>query len=145
MKISETHKNFPCGAKGRLVIRNDADEVIDTIFTPVQAARRYCERNPDSPEGVRFAAALAVATGVSGEAPVLSVPIPVELTGKNPANTALMSAQRKLSALYAAALSVDPVHALNGIKTSRGNKYLNTCDDYKQQLLAYFAERGEVG
>jgi hypothetical protein len=144
MKISETHKNFPCGAKGRLVIRDDAGEVIATIFTPVQKARRYCEANPDTQQGREFRDAMHRYAGTGPYAPTeeaappVAIPPMPSLTGMNPANTALISAQRKLVKLHEAALGSDPVAAVQAIKTSRGNKYLNTCDDYRQALLEHF-------
>ena len=170
MKITETHKNFEGGMKGRLTIYNDAGEVLDTIYTPAQKARAYCEKNQQTDAGIRFAVAVAKAESqtnvpagpslVSADvdralvgavalpvpmteavAKVMSsVPAPPELTGKNPTNTALISARVKLSKLYAAALGCDPLPALAQIKTSRGNKYLNTCDDYRTLLLAHFSK-----
>ena len=180
MKITETHKNFPCGSKGRLTVTADSGEVLLVVFTPVQKARKFCEANPETPEGVAFAQAMVdanradlktrleeleelVADTVGSEhehaitsllqfqnenaielaalraasAPV-AVPAPPVLAGANPENTALISAQRKLMKLYEAALGSDPVAALEAIRTSRGNKYLNTCDDYRLALLAHF-------
>jgi hypothetical protein len=147
MKITETHKNFEGGAKGRVTVCDDAGTVIDAIYTPVQKARRFCEANPDTEAGRRYTMALHIASGgapadASGETQAASVPAPPALTGANAANTALVSAQRKLVKLHEAAQGADPVLALIAIKTSRGNKYLNTCDDYRAALLAHFASRG---
>ena len=189
MLITETHKNFPCGSKGRLTVKLDGGATVAVIFTPVQKARKFCEENPTSPQGVEFASAVravrraelitdrdhleaAVANDEPGAIeellrfqndnadellalglrkapvePVVSgssapIPAPPVLTGSNPENTALISAQRKLVKLHEAAQSDDPVLALNGIRTSRGNKYLNTCDDYRVALLAHFAQAG---
>jgi hypothetical protein len=183
MLVTETHKNFPCGSKGRLTIKSDAGEVLAVIMTPVQKARKFCEANPESEQGKQFAAALVVIrrvdlkgqqddleTAVADDEPsaieellrfqndnadellalglrstasapaATSIPAPPVLLGANPDNTALISAQRKLVKLHEAAQGADPVQALNGIHTSRGNKYLNTCDDYRTVLLAHFAQ-----
>lgn len=148
MLITETHKNFSCGSKGRLTIKSDSGEVLAVIMTPVQKARKYCEANPESEQGKKFAeVVLGLGAPLSAEAEALvsevtaaPIPAPPVLTGANPENTALISAQRKLVKLHEAAQSDDPVLALNGIRTSRGNKYLNTCDDYRTALLAHFAE-----
>jgi len=151
MIITETHKNFPCGSKGRLTIKSDAGDVLAVIMTPVQKARKFCEANPESKQGKKYAeAVLRLGAPLSAEAHVLveevtaaPIPAPPVLTGANPENTALISAQRKLVKLYEAAQGVDSVLALNAIRTSRGNKYLNTCDDYRLALLAHFGQ--EVG
>ena len=198
MQITETHKSVPCGSKGRLTIKSDSGEVLAVIMTPVQKARKYCEDNPETPQGVEFAlvlhnAAVAARKAELGErmeeleaevaetssgstanrnavdellrfqnenadellalglrqalvavsahvAPASSVPYPPVLSGANPENTALVSAQRKLAKLHEAAQGADPIAALSVIKTSRGNKYLNTCDDYRSALLAHFGQ-----
>lgn len=79
-------------------------------------------------------------SAASTPAPVPSaeIPVPPEITGANPSNTALLSAQRKVAALYAAARSADPVAAILAIPTSRGNGYVNRADDYKSALLTHF-------
>lgn len=66
------------------------------------------------------------------------VPEPPVISGLNPNNTALIAAQRKVTALHQAALSESPVAAILAIPTSRGNGYLNRSDDYKTALLAHF-------
>jgi len=136
MKIAETHRDFGNGMNGRLTIYDDTGAVVDVIFTKVQRARRFCEDNPDSPEGKRFAAAMAPAAAAK------AVPVPPALTGGNPENTALICAQRKLVKLYEAAQGADPVQAVEAIRTTRGHKYLNTCDDYKKALLLHLASGG---
>ena len=197
MKITETHKDFGGGMKGRLTIRDDMDQVVAVILTPVQKARKYCEDNPETAQGEQFAVAVhdmavtalkavlaekmedleaevcdarygspahvaaidaliqfqndnaddLLALGLRpGSVPIkpavlLTVPAPPVLAGKNPENTALVSCQRKLAKLHEAAQGADPVLALMAIKTSRGNKYLNTCDDYRTVLLAHFAPK----
>jgi len=145
MLITETHKNFPCGSKGRLTVKSDAGEVLAVIMTPVQKARKYCEANPETPQGVEFARVMVVGQHSELQDAVdalVPVPAPPVLAGANPENTALVSAQRKLVKLHEAAQGDDPVLALAAIKTSRGNKYLNTCDDYRVALLAHFAQAG---
>lgn len=67
-----------------------------------------------------------------------AIPAPPVITGANPNNTALLAAQRKVQALYAAAQSADPVPAIIAIPTSRGNGYMNRADDYKTALLQHF-------
>jgi hypothetical protein len=133
MKIAETHRDFGKGMNGRLTIRDDMGTVVDVIFTKAQRARRYCEDNPDTPEGKRFAAAIAPAAAAK------PVPAPPALTGGNPENSALICAQRKLLRLYEAAQCAEPVQAVEAIRTTRGHKYLNTCDDYKKALLLHLA------
>ena len=114
MLITETHKNFPCGSKGRLTVKSDAGEVLAVIMTPVQKARKYCEANPETPQGVEFARVMVVGQHSELQDAVDAlVPVPAP-----------------------------PVLALAAIKTSRGNKYLNTCDDYRVALLAHFAQAG---
>ncbi len=66
-----------------------------------------------------------------------SLPEPPAITGANMQNTALLSAQRKVKALYQAAHSADPVAAVMAINTSRGNGYQNRADDYKFLLLSH--------
>lgn len=80
-------------------------------------------------------AAVAPAPAPAANAPI---PLPPAISGANPNNTALIAAQRKVAALYAAAQSADPVAALLAIPTSRGNGYMNRADDYKTALLRHF-------
>ena len=80
-------------------------------------------------------AAAAPAPAPAANAPI---PLPPAISGANPNNTALIAAQRKVAALYAAAQSADPVAALLAIPTSRGNGYMNRADDYKTALLRHF-------
>ena len=254
MKITETHKTFVCGSKGRVTIFADSGEIVVAIITKVQKARKFCEANPETREGIAFSEGLAEARRLDLEAAVAmfeadpnlspetladgqpveryemlreahriaevklcdrltveagearrldlkaqmeekedaaadtvgtehedaidellrfqnenadellalglrvsvildpedgcnppenqehngSVPVAPVLLGSNPDNTALRSAQKKLGKLYDAAIGADPIAALLAIRTSRGNKYLNTCDDYRASLLAYF-------
>lgn len=140
-RITETHKNFPCGAKGRVTVYGADGSVVAQILTPVQAARRYCEQNPDTPEGMSFRAAVDIAEGRTAVvAPVL--PDPPVLSGKNSGNTAMQSAQRKLQRLSEAAAGPDPVAAVTAIHTARGNTYLNACDNYKTMLLQALSGNG---
>jgi hypothetical protein len=138
MKITETHKDFGGGMKGRLTVRDGMDQLVAVILTPVQKARKYCEDHPESPEGLKFAEALHDLEVVRVDATEVTVPSPPVLAGANPSNTALVSAQRKLVKLHEAAQGAEPVQALLAIHTSRGNKYLNTCDDYRKALLRHF-------
>lgn len=68
-----------------------------------------------------------------------AVPQPVTVTGGNPLNGALLSAQRKVNMIYDAAMrSDDPVGAMMTISTSRTNGYTTAADNNKIAMLRHF-------
>lgn len=71
-----------------------------------------------------------------------NLPAPPTIQGKNPNNSALISAQRTINRMHeAAGQASDPVAALKAIGTSRANPYLKAVDDYRTKLLEHFGHQ----
>lgn len=83
------------------------------------------------------AAPVLAAAGVDTSVAHAGIPSAPTLTGSNPNNAALISAQRRARSLEAAARSQDPVAAILAIQTTRHN-YMRAVDDYRSALLAHF-------
>lgn len=119
--------------------------VVDDYRLALLAAAASVRQGPAAPAAdpvpaASPAPAQADAPAQTAAASVASSGLPAApvLTGRNPNNSALRSAQRKIEALRAAAESADPVSALLEIRTSRGNSYINAADDYRTALLRHF-------
>jgi len=115
--------------------RGDYDGIAN--FSTSRTRTNY-QRVDDYKQALRAAGQSAVANH-QPELILGSAPVPPTLTASNMQNSALLSAQRKIHLLHAAATSApDPVQALLSIQTTRSNGYTTAADNYRAALLRHF-------